>query len=646
VNFLVNGQTAFTTTAPPYEFAWTVPQTVGPVTLGATAVDLGGNVGTAQSVTVNVVADPHTIVAGRVVDINGSPLAGASVVTSIGFSGTTQADGSFAIPGVSTVLGNFVVSANVVVNGPPLGGTSASFAPVPGGITKVGDIAVLGAASFVQIPGFANSVAVSGDFAYIAAGAAGFQIVDLSHSRTNPQIVSSLSIPGNADGVALAGNRAYLSMGFQGLAAVDITNASTPQLLGSLNIPGVAMAATVRGTTAFVTAQSNNADDPLVLVDVTNPSAMSILSTTQLNGTAWGLDVDMDRHLAVVATGSNGISTVDFTDLAAPVLLASIPLGTASSGGSSDSRAVAIRGNFAFIADRVNSMTAVDISDPTHPVVTSQTLPAVGGQLNDIALSGNFALGADVSFNTSVPITDISTNVLQRRALLSFASLAGSSGQKAARAPADSIVAGPRNDHGISIAADNDFVYLATANDSFDRGDSFGDSRLYIGQFQVLQDHAGIAPTLSIIAPSTGTSVVAGSPVAIQVKASDDVGIPTVNFLVNGQIVFTSTAPPYQFTFTAPPNPGLLTLGATAVDLGGNIGTAQDIQITVIPASGQLTVVPDRGTKAVSAALNQNQFTNMPPFGLHQIPSNKPVILETIGSKSWNDWEPVLRLVP
>lgn len=39
------------------------------------------------------------------------------------------------------------------------------------------------ALSFLPIPGFANAVAVQGDHAYVAAGAAGLQIVDVSDPR-------------------------------------------------------------------------------------------------------------------------------------------------------------------------------------------------------------------------------------------------------------------------------------------------------------------------------------------------------------------------------------------------------------------------------------------------------------------------------
>ena len=59
-------------------------------------------------------------------------------------------------------------------------GTVRTFVPMP--------------LAFVPIPGFANNVDVSGDFAYVAAGSAGLQVVDVS-DRENPTIVGSFSSP-------------------------------------------------------------------------------------------------------------------------------------------------------------------------------------------------------------------------------------------------------------------------------------------------------------------------------------------------------------------------------------------------------------------------------------------------------------------
>jgi hypothetical protein len=113
---------------------------------------------------------------------------------------------------------------------------------------------------------------------------------------------------------------------------------------------------------------------------------------------------------------------------------------------------------------------------------------------------------------------------------------------------------------------------------------------LYIGQYLAQQDLKGVPPTLSISSPANGNTVVQGASLPITVNATDDVAVAAVNFLVNGQVVFTATTSPYQFNYTVPTGISSLTLGATAVDLGGNIGTAQNVVVQVIPDPGTTVV--------------------------------------------------------
>jgi 6-phosphogluconolactonase (cycloisomerase 2 family) len=418
------------------------------------------------------------------------------------------------------------------------------------------------AVSFAAIPGFANSVAVVGDLAFVAAGGAGLQIVNVSPCRTNPQIVSSVSIPGNANDVTVLGNFAYLAMGKAGLAVVDITNPLRPQLLSTLATSGNALDVVVRGTKGYVANGSN-----LLLVDVTNPASPSQISTLPLNGTIQGVDVDTQRNLAVVAAGTSGIYVVDISSPNSPVLLGTAPAG--------DARDVVIRGNIVFVADFQKSATSVDITTPSAPVVLSHIVdPNLGGFLQDIILSGNFALGADVKFVNGIPITDISDPAnLHARAILNFPQ---------------------RDDNAMGIAADGTYVYLATEHSNLSKFGSFGDSRLYIGQYLPFNR---IPPTVSIISPASGSTVIADSTGEAQVNATDDVGVASAKFFINGQIASTSATKPYRFTFTAPQTPGVLTLGANAVDCGGNVGTAQDVKINIIP---------DPDTTVVGSVIDNN----------------------------------------
>jgi hypothetical protein len=144
VSFAVNNKIVFTDSSAPYEYTLEVPVGVQSLTVTASAVDLAGNIGS-HSITFPVVPDPLTTVSGIVVDDTGAPIVGATVVTTGDRSGTTGSGGAFAIPGVPTVRGNIVASANYIrpSDGASLSGSSASVPPVRGGVTNVGTIAAV-----------------------------------------------------------------------------------------------------------------------------------------------------------------------------------------------------------------------------------------------------------------------------------------------------------------------------------------------------------------------------------------------------------------------------------------------------------------------------------------------------------------------
>jgi hypothetical protein len=68
------------------------------------------------------------------------------------------------------------------------------------------------ALSFLPIQGFANAVEVSGNVAYVAAGGAGLQVVDIT-DRAHPRLVGAVDAPGNANDVRVLGTTALVAAG-------------------------------------------------------------------------------------------------------------------------------------------------------------------------------------------------------------------------------------------------------------------------------------------------------------------------------------------------------------------------------------------------------------------------------------------------
>ncbi|MCG8356302.1 MAG: Ig-like domain-containing protein [Kiloniellales bacterium] len=400
------------------------------------------------------------------------------------------------------------------------------------------------ALSFVDIPGFANNVDVSGNFAFVAAGSAGLQVVDVSN-RVAPIIVADVDTPGNASDVKVVGDFAFVADGVSGLQIVDLADPLEPEIVGAFDTPGTALDVVVVGDLAFVADGAFG----LQIVAVGDPLAPSLVDGVDTPGSAQGVAVREDLTLAVVADGAAGLQVVDLSgDLADPRIVGTVDTG--------DARDVALQDDFALVADLASSLTIVDLADPEDPIVVTSTPPTQGGLLVDVALANDFTFGADIFFVNGVPIIDVidPTSPIPSF-ILDFRQF--------------------RDDNGTGIAVDGSFVYLTAAV-----GNS---SRLYVGQYLALEDDGEIPPTVAITMPSSGETVVEEASLPIVVEATDDVAVASVDFIVDGAVVSTDTSAPYQFNLTVPFGATALTLGAEAIDLGGSVGVAEEVTVDVIP---------------------------------------------------------------
>jgi hypothetical protein len=391
-------------------------------------------------------------------------------------------------------------------------------------------------------------------------------------NHSAPFVASSISVTGNATDVKVVGTLAYVAAGTGGLRIFNVANPVSPQAVGSISLPGTAWDVDVSAGFAYVAAGPSG----LHVVDVSNPATPVLRGSVAIAGTTKGVAFDASRNLAV-AVGTSGLSAVNVANPSTPQVLGSV-------NWTGDPRDVALKGVFAFVADMARSLSAIDMTNPAAPVYAGSTVSSLGGLLQDVAISGDFVLGADVFFVNGVPIVHVgNAPQLSPRFILNFP-------------PNDAR--GFRDDNATGIAVDAAYVYFTAARDIQENGVS-GDARLYIGQYRALTDAGGIPPTVQITSPAEGATFVEGSIIPVQVSASDDVAVAAVNFLVEGASVFTATTEPYQFGVTVPAGVDRLTLGATAVDLAANIGTATNVVVNVAPDPG--TTVSGR---AVDAAMN------------------------------------------
>jgi len=419
-----------------------------------------------------------------------------------------------------------------------------------------------GPLSFVDIPGFANNVDVQGDYAYVAADSAGLQVVDISQ-RSNPRIVAAFDTAGVANDVKAAGDYAYVADGAGGLRIVNISAPLSPKASGAAGTTGDALDVVVRGNLVFVASGPAG----LEIFDVTNPSSPLRLGGLSLSSAARGVDADLGRGIAVVAS-STGLHVVDISNPASPTLLANL------SGG--DVRDIVLQGNFAFLADFSRSFTSVELTDPTAPVIRASLNREFGGLLRDVAVAGTWAVGADTFFVNGVPLINVSNPAAPSATqIIRF-----------------DLLPGGRDEDGTGIALDGSHVYLTAALSSA--------TRLYIGQYAPIEDHAGVPPAVSLNKPSDGETVLQGATVEIEATAQDDVGLAAVVFFAGEQPIATDSSAPYFSSFT-PTELGSEILTAMAIDFGGNTAI-DEVEINVVP--DPLTTVTGRVVDGNGAAVD------------------------------------------
>ncbi|MFI3197633.1 MAG: Ig-like domain-containing protein, partial [Methylococcaceae bacterium] len=316
------------------------------------------------------------------------------------------------------------------------------------------------ALSSITIPGYANNVDVAGDYAYVAAGSKGLQIIDVSN-RSNPAIVGSFDTAGTAIDVRVVGNVVYLADGDHGLQIIDVTDPTAPTLLASYETAGIAQDVKVDNQFAYI-ADGNSG---LEIVDVRKPAQP--LSAGSLTGLGEAKGVDAQGNNVVVVAGSS-VYVIDVTDKANPVKKGSLGIGPVQD--------VALKDNYAYVAAYSSGWKVVDIADPTQPTVVAGNADFVP---RDIELTDGFAFAAEQLFpnvTAYVNIEDPANAVFQGTIDLSRL------GDYA----------------GTGIALDSNFVYVTEEAYvvSQDYG-SDGNTRLFIAQYRLTEDKGGVAPTIT-----------------------------------------------------------------------------------------------------------------------------------------------------
>ena len=205
----------------------------------------------------------------------------------------------------------------------------------------------------VDLGNYARGISVDGDYAYVADGYAGVQILDISDA-SNPVVVANEDTPGYAYQVHVSGNYLYVADHSGGLRVLDISDPTSVSTVGSAGTSEVAIGLFVEGNYVYMSIGG----DGVAIFDITSPSdPFYVGGYVTTNGV---VSLEVDGNYAFVTAGEAGLVVLDVTDPTFPVLAGAYD----SPGYAYD---VSVEGNLAFLSDRGIGMIAIDISDPTNP---------------------------------------------------------------------------------------------------------------------------------------------------------------------------------------------------------------------------------------------------------------------------------------
>ena len=239
-------------------------------------------------------------------------------------------------------------------------------------------------------PGWCYSVAVQGNYAYVADYQNGLEVIDLATTSIKPAdyLVANVALSGEARDIQIAGSYAYIADYAGGLQVVSISNPLTAHRVGSWSASSGNQASSVDivGNFAYLADGTNglrtiNISDPLNPTLVARNASSFKATNTQ--------DVTVIGARAYLADGSNGIEIVDVSTASNPTLLGSYVLKD-SSGSAGFAMGLTVVGNLALVADGHGGLQIIDVSDPTLPPSTSKLTSwgSSGWACNNVTLSG------------------------------------------------------------------------------------------------------------------------------------------------------------------------------------------------------------------------------------------------------------------
>jgi hypothetical protein len=156
------------------------------------------------------------------------------------------------------------------------------------------------------------SVAVSGNYAYVADYDCGLRIINVSNPAA-PVEIGFCDTPGLAYGVAVSGSYAYVADRDEGLRIINVRNPAAPVETGFCDTPGLAYNVAVEDDYVYVADYGAG----LRIISVSNPGTP--LETGFYDTPRLAFDVVVKDGFACVADFDSGLRIINVSNPACPV---------------------------------------------------------------------------------------------------------------------------------------------------------------------------------------------------------------------------------------------------------------------------------------------------------------------------------------
>lgn len=253
-------------------------------------------------------------------------------------------------------------------------------------VVNISDLAHPAEVGFVTTPGNANDVAVAEGFAYVAedrvwdgkkTSGGGLRVISVI-TPTFPTLVGFYDSPGWPTGVVVEGAYAYLSDGTDGLRIVNISDPTHPAETGAWVTPGSARDVAINGNDAYIADGSTG----LRIINITNKTGPYETGFYKTPGFA-----------SDVAVAGSSIFVSDAESLLIFNVYHPTVLVGSYSAAPGQAIAVDVAGSYAYIADGEDGLRIINVSDPAHPNETGSF--KTPGRAVDARVKGNTAYIAE-----------------------------------------------------------------------------------------------------------------------------------------------------------------------------------------------------------------------------------------------------------